>query len=88
MSLQIGLNVGRGDAEGHAVLLQEGVNFVTCFETLQPPHLTLVEGTRSVRLDGDRLKRTLRQILPLALQRGSDVLREVDGDLHDPLRTA
>ena len=66
MRLQIRLNVGRGDAEGHAVLLKESVNLEASFETHQPPHLTLMEHTRPVRLDGDRLERTLRQILPLA----------------------
>ena len=43
MRLHVGLNVGRGDAEGHAVLLEESVNLEASFETHQPPHLTFVE---------------------------------------------
>jgi len=41
MRLQICGNVRRCDAEGHAVLLQEGVNLMARFDTHQSPHVTL-----------------------------------------------
>jgi len=38
------------------MLLQEAMDFVSGFEIHQPPHLTLVEHTGSVRLDSDCLE--------------------------------
>jgi hypothetical protein len=56
MSLQIGLDVRSRDAQRHAMLLQEAMDFVSGFEAHQPPHLTLVKHTGPVGLDSDGLK--------------------------------
>jgi hypothetical protein len=56
MSPQIGLDIRSGDAQRHAMLLQQAMNLISCYETHQPPHLTLVGDTGPVGLDSDRLE--------------------------------
>ena len=82
MGLQIGLDVRSRDAQRHAMLLQEAMDFVPGFEAHQPPHLTLMKHTGPIGLDGDGLELRPRQVRPFILQRRGDVIGKIDGDLH------
>ena len=53
MRLQIGFDVRRRDAERHAMLLEETMDFVSGLEAHQAPHLTLMKHTSPIRLDRD-----------------------------------
>jgi hypothetical protein len=64
------------------MLLEQLVYVETAFELKKAPNLSLRQRTGPIRLNGDRLERASRNIVPLPLERCRNVIRQVYGDLH------
>ena len=63
-----------GVAKGHIVLLEQCVHLEAGRELEQPADLCLGQRTGPVPLDGNRLERPSRDIVPSVLERRRDIL--------------
>src|SRR5579864_4402895 len=82
MRAEIVFEIYFGIAKWHAVLLEQRVYLEASLELKEPADLSLRQGADAIPLDGDRLKRPSRDVVPSHSERRRHIFGQVDSDLH------
>src|SRR5438270_3762765 len=83
MGLKICFQIGCRIPQWHLMFLQKGVHLESRLIAHQPANLALVQRSRAIRLDGNRLERAPLHVIPLLRQSSRNVVGQVDRDRHD-----
>jgi len=85
MRAEIVFEIYFGIAKWHAVLLEQRVYLEASLELKEPADLSLRQGADAIPLNGDRLKRPSRDVVPSPSERRRHIFGQVDSDLHGEL---
>ncbi len=72
-----------GVAKAHAMFLEQLMNLEATLNLKDPKSLSFRQRAGPVALDGNCLEAASWDVVPSTLERRRDILRQVDGDLHD-----
>ena len=82
MSSEIVFDVRLRVMQGNGVLLEQGMDLESRFESEQATYLILGQRAGAIALDGKRFQSVSRKIRPSAFKSSGDVIRQIECDLH------
>ena len=76
MRRQVVFKIGPGVPQRHTVLLEQGVHLDPRLQSKQTPNLPFRQSASAIGVDRKRFECLPRQIGPVTLERGRDVIRQ------------